>query len=239
MNRIVIFEEEKIEDQLFSIKDPLRIKHIKTVIMAKKRDKLKLCLINKCLASGIIDNIKSNSIDISIIKQYSGINPWCHLIIGLSRPLTCKKIIQHGTALGVSSFNFFKATLSEKSYKDSKIFTEKNYLKVIYDGLSQSSKYYKNPKVQLINSINNYKTPINTQKFILTKNTNKMFNNYKIYFNRPILIAVGPERGWTYKEEEIFIKDNYSPVKLSSSTLRTEIATFISLGQLELLKKFN
>ncbi len=54
-----------------------------------------------------------------------------------------------------------------------------------------------------------------------------------------LLVTVGPERGWTRKEEQNFEKFGLIPKRISLHTLRVEIATFAALSQIGLLRHRN
>lgn len=235
MNNFLLFKREEIEPTIYQVEDSLRIEHLHKVLKSSEGDEIKVCLINHGLGMARLEKLEKNSARLCLIEQFPGqIAPY-HLLMGLSRPPTCKKVLEHGTSLGVSSFHFFKAELSEKSYLDSKLFSEEKYHELLNLGLSQSSIYFQTPTFELSKYFpsNFEKYP---QKYLLSLEAGKKFNELKPNFDEPILLAVGPERGWTESEEAFFLKQGFTPIKISPSTLRVEIATFAALGQLEALR---
>ena len=126
----------------------------------------------------------------------AGGRQWFDLVVGLSRPQTSKKILEHGTTFGARRFHFFKAALSDKSYLDSKIFIDRAYEEFLVAGLSQAATYTHLPEFKLdkYNIAHQYKdTP---QKYILDLDTDRTFLDLPIDFTRPITLAIGPERGF-------------------------------------------
>ncbi len=163
-------------------------------------------------------------------------NPWVNLIIGLSRPQTCKKVLELGTSMGVKSFEFLDAKLSEKSYAQSKVFQNNAFEKYLLNGLSQSSNLHIMPSLKVEKSLKKESGEEGEQKLILSPFSEKSLNDISLDFEKPITVAIGPERGWTGKEVEKFKSHNFLEVKISSSVLRVETATISVLSQLELLK---
>ncbi|MDD0852627.1 RsmE family RNA methyltransferase [Halobacteriovorax sp. GB3] len=242
MNRIVIFEDE-IETQsdvkLAKISCSLRAEHIQKILKLGEGDQLKVTIANVGLCEAKILTIDKNCAVFELESETKvGREADIHLTVGLSRPMTCKKVIEHGTSLGVRSFHFFTSELSEKSYAKSNLFLNKEYEKLIHLGLSQSNGLYQLPEVNVSNHISGLRDqgPKMKQKFILSPFAKKSFKDFSIDFSQPIELAIGSERGWTAKELQNFNEMGYEEVKISEHILRVEIATYSALGQLELLK---
>jgi RsmE family RNA methyltransferase len=236
MNNILLTADDQISEFHYSLKDQFRLDHIHNILKLEINDSVRLCHINKGLSKGRITQICKDEVLIKTDEFKNKNLPWVDLLIGLSRPPTCKKVIEHGSTLGVGQFHFFKAELSEKSYLQSKLFKEKQYEKLIELGLSQSGVYHQLPELKLsvYNPLNDYKNI--RQKYILSLETESTFADENIDFSRPTLLAIGPERGWTANEISLFKENGFKEISISSSILRVETAVFTSLGQLELLK---
>ena len=232
MNRIVIKNPEQCENDHIVISDITIVDHINNILKLRKGDQIKLCLLNKGLANGKIESINLQEIKIKITERYEGLNSEIQLQIGLCRPPSMKKILEHGTSLGVTHFEFFKTELTEKSYLNSKVFEKTNTLTDL--GLAQSGHYYQAPKIE--KSLK-FKPTEYSQKFFLSFNSDRYLNDYNLDFNSKVCFAIGPERGWTNDEEQMLIDAGYLPLSISKSILRVEIATFALLGQYHLLKK--
>lgn len=231
MNRIVINKQDVKENDLLVIEEPHIVDHINNILKLKSEDSLKICLLNSALATGEIKDMTSSKITVKIKALSSGLHSDVHLQVGLCRPPTIKKVLEHGTSLGVNKFEFFKANLSEKSYLDSKVFERKE--QYLHLGLAQSGTYFNLPEVYTSLEFSLSK---NKQKFFLSFNTDQNLSDYDINYNDPITFAIGPERGWTANEEQVLKENDYLPIKIAESILRVEIATFVLLGQYHLLK---
>lgn len=240
MNRIFLLPNDQLDKESYSIKDSLRIDHILKTLKSKVNDLVKLVVINKGVCMGKITSLSHS--EIRIIPNFSELKkPKREILLSLkiaaSRPQTVKKIIEHGASLGVSSFSFYKAKLSEKSYLSSKVFQNKNYLEYLYLGLSQSANLYKLPNFEIEHAHDH--SPLPPQSFILSTRVDKNFCNYKLDFDKQVTLILGPERGLTPEEEDDFISRGAKPVSIGKNILRVEIATFVTIGALHILKQQN
>lgn len=220
------------------ISDPAVINHMHETLKASIGDTFKCTIIDQGLCTGVITslNAKECRLELSAIRAFSP--QWFNLVVGVSRPQTSKKILEHATTFGAKKIHFFKAELSEKSYLSSKVFEDKESMDFLLAGLSQSTIYGNIPvvKVDKFNPADSYQN--DTQKFILDLNASGNFLDHKsnIDFDKPITLAVGPERGFISSDIERFHKAGFVSVKISSSVLRVEHAIYSAVSQLELIR---
>jgi 16S rRNA (uracil1498-N3)-methyltransferase len=237
MNRIILKRTQK-DQNVFHIEkeNQLIFEHLTNVINIKIGDTLKVSLLDEGLASVKVIAI-SQSIELHVTSEISPSEiPETHLIVGVSRPPTLKKILEHGSSLGVTHFHFFKAKLSEKSYLQSKVFEHQNLDQLLRLGVSQSSQISFLTEVKLYKNKEDIFDNIPQERYLLSLIGNQSFLDYKDSLSKPIALAIGPERGWVKEEEEHLITANFRPIKISKHTLRVEIATFSALAQLEMFR---
>lgn len=238
MNRIPIRRSNT--ETLIRLSEFELLKHLKKVIKVSINDPIKLTLINEGLVTGIIKKVEKEFIEIEIdpneIKAPEPTNSV--LIIGSSRPLTCKKIFEHGTTLGIGQFIFFQAQLSEKSYYESKIYEESEYTKHLILGLAQSGIYSNLPKVSIYQSFD--QIPLDqieiSNKLLLSLESHSTLDQVGFSPKISSTILVGPERGFTQDEEDIFEHMGFKKVSIGRSIQRVEYAVASALGQIELMK---
>ncbi len=227
-----------LHDSTGLILDPALLEHLHATLKSKTGDILKCTILNKGLTSGEVISIDKKSCQLKLGSLSEAQSPWFNLIVGVSRPQTSKKVLEHGTTFGAKKIHFFKSTLSEKSYLDSKIFENMECNSHLYAGLSQSAIYANLPEVK-IDKYNPAKTyESEPQKFILDLNGAKSFLEYanEINFDHAITLAIGPERGFIQEDIIRFKEAGFKSVKISSSVLRVEHAIYSSVSQLELLR---
>jgi len=229
MNSIIINEDGTITDQKV-------LTHLKEVLRSKVGDDLRCTILENGIFKGKISELSDEFCKIEISRELPSKLPWIDFIVGASRPPTLKKILEHGTTMGVNSFQIFKAELSEKSYLSSQIFEPSQMDEILMAGISQSGTYFSRPIVDVYENNPSEGFKDSHQNFILDFHTNQTFSDISIDFSQPISIAIGPERGFTDLDRERFEKNNFQMVRVSSTILRVEHAAFYALAQLELLK---
>ncbi|MFA6238956.1 MAG: RsmE family RNA methyltransferase [Bacteriovorax sp.] len=225
-----------LKDKSGIITDPHQLKHIHETLKLKVGDIIKCTVLNQGLTKGRVEAVEKTSCHLKLESLSPGETQWFDLVIGLSRPQTSKKILEHATTFGARKIQFFKAALSEKSYLDSKIFEDRAYEEFLIAGLSQSAIYTDLPqfKLDIYNPANQYQNA--PQKFILDLKAEKSFSDLHLDFAKPITLAIGPERGFIDEDIEKFHAAGFTSIKISSSVLRVEHAVYSAISQLELLR---
>jgi RsmE family RNA methyltransferase len=224
----IILETNKGANQIIEQKN---IEHIKNVLKKSIGDTLRIGFIDGDIS---LVKILDESLRFEILQSHKSQTPSIHLIVALSRPQTMKKIIEHGTTMGVCEFIFYHAHLSEKSYETSKVLDQENYHELMMAGLSQSGIYTYLPKLSVINKIPDLPT-FSGEQFVLSLRDQKKFPTTR-NFSDTITLAIGPERGFIPSEEELFLSKGFKPVKLSESILRVEHAVFSAIAQIDYLR---
>lgn len=229
----------KIKDGLYLLRNPQVLEHLMGHLLIKEGHTIKVLVVGQGLGTATVKKTRPEEVTLDVNIEEAGLPQNIHLLIGASRPPTIKKVIEHGTAFGVRSFSFFKAELSEKSYLTSKVFEEDSLNDLISKGLAQGAKYSNWPRVRRYSSLSSYLEENiqsgESQRFLLSLEASNTFENHSLDLNQPITLAIGPERGWTKKEEVYLQENSFLPTVIGQSVLRVEIATFSALAQLAML----
>lgn len=235
MNSIVVFEHEFKQNRI-TIADAHRLSHLQQVIKAKLGQELKVTVLGHGLSVAQISKIDSREMIMEVIKDFQQPQyPHIHLVVGLSRPPTMKKILEHASSMGVRYFHFFPAKLSEKSYGDSKIWSDGKAEQAMIDGLSQSAHYWHCPEIHLYKSMNQLPSFDSADRRILSLADGQKKSMKPIDKEKDLVLAFGPERGFTSEEDQILQERGFQAVSLGPSVLRVEIAVFASLAQAQFL----
>ena len=141
MNQIIIFPQELTLDGKICLPAGERIQHLFHHLKLKKNDLVQVAQLNGKRGVAIVDHLDEYRCSLLWKQDQPTALPWCDLLVGLCRPLTVKKILEHGTTAGVGQFHFMNTTLSESSYAKSKILQPEHYKKYFYLGLAQSRFY--------------------------------------------------------------------------------------------------
>lgn len=250
MNSLLIYPEiiKKRDENSLVVTSSKLFHHISAVLNktnSEKNQRYKITILNEGIFQALISFFSEKEIHFQIEKPLVSHEAWIDVIVGASRPQTMKKVLEHGTTYGIRSFDFFVASLSEKSYLTSKIFTaEKD--QQLHDGLSQSARYYQLPdvKIQNNNPAANYREY--DYKFVLDFEDAKSFRDISLPDlsllkkgdKAPkIVLAIGPERGFREVDLAPFIANGFQKVTISCAVLRVEHALYSCLSLLEMLTK--
>lgn len=235
LNSVAVFENECLENRI-SISDPYRLAHFHNILKAQVGQDFKVTLLNQGLSGATITHIDSHKIELEINQAITKTpsSDW-HLLVGLSRPPTMKKILEHGSSLGIKHFHFFSAKLSEKSYADSKIWGEDKAQASMIDGLSQSAYYWQVPKIHHYKNIQSLPDFSNADCRLMSLVKSDTASMKSIDKSKSLVLAFGPERGFTADEDESLQRIGFQAVSLGPCILRVEIAVFAALGQAHLL----
>jgi len=233
VNSIILSKNELSDGNIYEL-NKSSSEHLNSIIKAQAGDKLKATILDKGLAICEVLEV-SPLFKVKVIEELEGKSFPISFVIGASRPPTMKKVLEHGSSLGIQNFQVIKGELSEKSYLQSKVLQDEKYLELTRLGLSQSAVFYKDPTVKINPFLNKMEIPETEQKFILSPYAKEHVKDISIDIEKPSVFAIGPERGWTDSELDKFKKLGFKEIKISPSILRVEIATFALMGYLNQL----
>lgn len=238
MNRVFL-QNSLTEGNIFHLTDKLKVEHLLHHLKIVTGSEVKVAIEGKGLGTAIIRSCNEKEVFFEITEYSPAEKQPFVLMVASSRPPTMKKILEHGTSLGVGKFIFFTGELSEKSYLKSKIYDKESLKDLLTLGIEQAGIFSELPEVVLANSLKEALSHTLGMRILLSLSEEKKWTPETFKEEKNITLAIGPERGWTKKEEEILVENQFLPFKISASTLRVEIATFAALGQLEYLFKKN
>ncbi|HEY7466141.1 MAG TPA: RsmE family RNA methyltransferase [Dehalococcoidia bacterium] len=146
------------------------------------------------------------------------------LIIGLPRPQTARKVLEEATALGVESMHFVLTERGEPGYVRSKLWTTGEWRRHLIEGASQAFTT-RLPRVTwgrlLPESIAGL--PANAARLGLD-NYEGATRLGEAAVEAPVVLALGPERGWSDAERRLLRQHGFEMVHLGERVLRVETA---------------
>lgn len=168
------------------------------------------------------------------------------LIVGVPRPQTVKKVIQAAVMFGVTSLHFVRSERGEKSYLQSRSLDPDQVgeetvkaLEQVWDSRSpeivvhRNFSYFMEHKLPAIEAMGG----AHLSKFIAHPTHEQL--TVKDVSDNPLshsLVAIGPERGWSDAEVDLFTARGFAPVGLGARVVRVELALVFLLGKLSLLR---
>lgn len=215
--------------------DPRTI-HLKKVLQAKDGDRIDFGAMNGYRGKGVVHWGKSGSV--KIVLEWK--NPYpsdllpITLLLGLSRPQTCRKIIEQAGALGVTELLFFHAQKSEPSYARSSLWDDEWY-RLLVKGAEQAFSCYL-PDCARVGSLDEALKCAKIHSTIRIAldlyEAKGSLSETIVPSNSPVLLAIGPERGWSDPERKTLRKYGFTLCHMGQRVLRVETAMVASVGYL-------
>ena len=143
-------------------------------------------------------------------------------LMGTPRPPTAQRLLRDLTTLGAQRLIFTATQLGEKSYLTSKLWRE-DWRKAVLEGAMQAKATYL-PQVDRYMSLKQALANLSTESGLkLAFDGNGDFPPTS-YPAQPLFLALGPERGWTDQECQLFFDAGWQILTLGKRILRTETA---------------
>lgn len=168
------------------------------------------------------------------------------LIVGVPRPQTVKKVIQAAVMLGVRSLHFVRSELGEKSYLSSHALAEESLrdetikaLEQVWETVPPEIKVHRTFSYFLKNHYPSLATnPGDTLSMVAHPGGREFaVGDSRRLRDAHVILAIGPERGWSEDEVSAFRSSGFGVIGLGSRVVRVETALVLLLGQLNLLRQ--
>ena len=227
---------DKRVSSLFLPKDDPRTIHLLGVLKVREGDEIDLAVRNGPKGKGMVSLPGEGAIKLEIRWLEShprDLHP-VRLILGLARPQTCRKILEQASALGVERMAFFEADKGEPSYAQSSLWQTHEWMERIDRGIEQSfSSFIPSCTVysSLEETLASERTARDPRKVALDNyESHEPLSAAGIERGSPVLLALGPERGWSAAERELLRSLNFEFRHLGERVLRLETAAVAALG---------
>ncbi len=226
------------ENELFLPSSDDRAKHIKGVLHLKPGDNFRAGVING--DEGMATILSSDKEGIRLSFQPSGDASRLYpltLIVAQVRPICMRRILREAVSMGVGKILLPVSDLGEKSYLSASLYTEGEYKKILLDGAMQAGKTGVS-SVSVLSSVEEaIKEAEGEEKILLDNRKGAKRLSEAMLSGKSVVLAIGPERGWSEREAELFIENGYSPMLIGSRILRTETAavggTLLALSRMD------
>lgn len=217
------FTKEKQQEKF--ILNEQDVYHIKTVMRNKIEDQIEVVYNEKIYLCSITN---LDPLNLKILKEYTEdreMNLELTIAISLVQEQKFDLILQKLTELGVSKIIPVKTERSIVKLDDKK--AEKKYQRwqTICKEASEQSHRTKIPVVEKIMTLKELSNLNYEQKLICSLNeTTKPLDDYLQKDLHNILFIIGPEGGFSNKEETFLIENGFNSVSLGKRVLRVETA---------------
>ena len=248
MNRI-LFEKDEIVDGIATFGGE-RAEHVMNVLHGEVGQVLKTGEIGGFIGTGVItgitrppSSVSSPEITVACSHDKRSLRPWVDLILAPPRPRVMKRLLPQLATMGVGRIFLVGAKKVEKDFWGATLLKPENYRPLLIDGLMQAGTSILPTLETRRNFCKFVKEELDTlwpeAKRIVAHpyDGNRTIEQPERSNNRAILLAVGPEGGWTDEEVTLLEEHGFARYSLGSRILRTDTATIALLAQL--MKEFD
>jgi len=156
--------------------------------------------------------------------------------VAFVRPIQTRRILRELSNIGVSDIDIVGTDLGEKSYRDTKLLIDGGSHTALVEGAIQA-RDTTIPNLTVYESVDKWLNarpwetagaePVFLRVPLLIAMDNVRAEGSLFHLspsNRPAVIVVGPERGWTDRERDLFEKAHFLRLSMGERALRTETA---------------
>ncbi len=243
MNR-VLFESAEIAGDV-AVFGGARAEHVRNVLHGTVGQILKTGEVNGKLGTGEIVDITERQVTVRVRHTEEPLRPWVDLILAPPRPRILKRLLPQLATLGVGRILLVGAQKVEKDFWGATLLREENCRPLLVDGLMQGCVSSLLPTVE---TRRNFRRFVADELDALFPTATRLVAHPYGGDARPLdcgrdkpapperdgrlLLAIGPEGGWTDEEVELLEVHGFVRHSLGARILRTDTATIALLAQL-------
>jgi RsmE family RNA methyltransferase len=230
MNRI-LFEEKAARYTL----DPRdnRFEHVRGVLRMGVGDTFDVGCINGPTGKATVRFLDAEALEFEVEWGSAPPKPPpVHLLVGMCRPATARKILVTAPTLGIRELSFVPCTRSDPAYAKSGLWTSGEWRERLIEGVEQAFDTWL-PEVRRADSLEAglAGVPVESHKLALDvyEGTDSL-SAVMIERGRPVSLAIGPERGWAKPDRERLRAHGFTLVSAGTRVLRVETAVTVALA---------
>jgi len=226
---LILFEPGELEKPLSAV-DP-RAVHLLRVLHAKEGDTVKAGVIDGPIGTAKIVAVTRSAVDLEFTLQDTPPEPYpLTVAVGHPRPIVARRLMKDLTTIGVARICFLGADLGEQSYRDARMW-EGDLRASLVEGASQA-RTSRLPQIVLFEGVRTFLEAIDLSAGDAAGPNRVLLDLAEglppvlglDYPSRQTVLAVGPERGWSGREQRLFTEAHFTAGSLGSRPLRTETA---------------
>ena len=244
MNRI-LFEKGEISDGVATF-GGVRAEHVLKVLHGEVGQILKTGEVDGPIGTGEITAVDDGKVTVRLTHDTASLAPWVDLVLAPPRPRVMKRLLPQLATMGVGRIVLVGAKKVEKDFWGATLLKEETYRPLLVDGLMQAGTSAL-PTIALKRNFRKWLRDEldddfpSSRRFVAHPYAEggALQETRQDGRNSPgrLLIAVGPEGGWTDEEVALLEEKGFRRFSLGPRILRTEtavislLAVFMQHGQ--------
>lgn len=239
MNLLLIEQREFQKGRL--VLTGRRAAHLREVLRVDVGSVVRLGVVNGLKGRGEVLSVGSDNVILQV--ELSGEPPeppLIELILALPRPIMLQRILKLGAVMGMRRLHLIRSQKVEKSYFASPVLTAEKSRAFILEGMEQAMDTWM-PELFIYRQFKPFVEDVLPQLpgrgIIAHPQTEAQLAEVFVppSADCPLLLAIGPEGGWSDYEVAAFISRGFSPFSMGSRILHVDTAVVALMAQLDLL----
>ena len=233
---IILFEEHELGHDLARRDD--RTIHLLKVLRKKQGDTFDAGILGGLLGTGKIEKINFDGSIFFTFNEGCPPAPRLRLRIAFAfvRPIQIRRILRELSNIGTSAIDIIGTDIGEKSYRDTKLLDDGGSHSALIEGAVQA-RDTQIPALAVYENLDSWlerrpwesaaaQSPFDRIPLLFAMdNVRAEGSLFHISpSSRPVIMAIGPERGWSDRERDLFEKAGFLRLSMGQRALRTETA---------------
>ena len=230
VNLILLEQQEVTTAGMVELRDR-RAEHIRRVLRAGCGTSVRIGVINGLRGRGAIVEISDDRVVLQCVFNEPVLPlPKVDLLLALPRPKVMRRLWAQLAALGVGRIILTNAAKVERVYFDTHILKPETYRPLMIEGLQQAQ----DTRLPEVTICKQFKKLVEDDLDVLFPYGGRLLADHSanhhlrdLIFNDPglrMLVAVGPEGGWTDYELDFLKRYGFRAVSMGPRTLRADTA---------------
>ena len=229
MNRILF--EKQAGNYTLDPRDP-GFDHVRGVLRMGVGDSFDVGVVNGPTGKATILSLRDDALKVAVEwKERPPLPPDIHLLIGMCRPATVRKILSTAPTLGIRGLHFVRSGRSDPSYARSGIWNDGEWRSRLLEGVEQAFDTFL-PEVVVSDSLEEGIQQLPAAKHRLALDVyegSQPLASVPLEREDSLVLAIGPERGWNEPDRVALRKGGFSLVSLNDRVLRVATAVVVGL----------
>jgi len=228
---LILLEEHELGDGSRVVLSDRRADHILNTLKCNPGSTVRVGLVNGSL--GLATLVESSGETVELDCRFEDDPPACpsvDLLLALPRPKVMRRLWAPLASLGVGHIALTNAWKVERNYFDTHVLDEETYRPLLIEGLQQA----RDTLLPQVSIHRQFKKLVEDELDDLFPPQIRLMADPSAHEriqevlgrNNParVLLAVGPEGGWTDYEKDLLVQHGFLPVGMGQRILRTDTA---------------
>ena len=218
-----------------------RAEHRLRVLGVVPGDTVRVGVVGGRLGSGRVLAADAGAVRLAVsLEREPAADLHLELILALPRPIMLQRILKQGTVLGVRRFHLIRSRRVEKSFFHSPVLEPGKMRALLLEGMEQAMDT-RLPEVTLHHQFRPFVEEVlptlTGRGLIAHPGVSDTLTTLPVGHDpgEPLLLAVGPEGGWSEYELQRFVDAGFHPFSMGERILHVDTAVVALLAQLRLL----